>query len=255
MGKRKYGISTISLTPWSLGPKGFEKSLDIAEELGLDGIQALPMRGWPSEPSLYARHLDEPWDKLIISFGDAWNSGTVTQALKRRFGFGKEGYPTFLDLYLFGFGRRPVQVLETMGKVFGWEKYINPKFSNSEYRYLLKINSDNVQIQNYVDYKHGLVWDTSHVREQGMPDWRNLLSTLPTESIKLIHFHPKDENELAEFVAGNKNELSEMLEFLAVKVSKDCPIIIETCPMIFRSRKSLIKKGCLVRDVLFDYMG
>ena len=139
--RRKYGISTISLVPWSFGHKGFEKSLDIAEELGLDGIQALPMRGWTLEPSLYARYLDDPWDKLIISFEGAWNSGTVIQALKRRFGFGKEGYPTFLDLYLFGFGRRPEQVLKTMDKVFGWEKYISHKFSNSGYRYLLEINS------------------------------------------------------------------------------------------------------------------
>ncbi|KKS44182.1 MAG: hypothetical protein UV08_C0025G0008 [Parcubacteria group bacterium GW2011_GWA2_42_18] len=253
--RRKYGISTISLVPWSFGHKGFEKSLDIAEELGLDGIQALPMRGWTLEPSLYARYLDDPWDKLIISFEGAWNSGTVIQALKRRFGFGKEGYPTFLDLYLFGFGRRPEQVLKTMDKVFGWEKYISHKFSNSGYRYLLEINSDNVQIQNYIDYKHGLVWDTYHVREQGMPDWRQLLSSLPAESIKLIHFHPKDKKELAEFIAGKENELTEMLGALVDKALKDCPIIIETRPMIFRSRKSLIGRLRVIRDILFNYIG
>jgi hypothetical protein len=88
-----------------------------------------------------------------------------------------------------------------------------------------------------------------------MPDWRQLLSALPAESIKVVHFHPKDETELAEFMAYKNNELTEMLEALAVMVSKDCPVIIETRPVMFRRRKSLIKKLRRIRDILFDYMG
>lgn len=253
---RKYGISTVSLVPYSLGRDGFKNSLDIAiSSLGLSGIQALPMRGWSNDKYHYARYLGDPLDQIILSFEGSWNSGTIFQALKRRFGSKREGYPTFLDLYLFG--RKPEAVLKVMDDVFGWDKYISHKFENSGYRYMVEIGPDNVQIQNYVDYKHGLVWDTWHVREEGMPDWRDLLSALPPESIKLIHFHPKDEGELAEFMSGKANELDDMLQALRLKVSPDCPLILETRPRIgsFVSRKSMMKKLRLIRDTVFDILG
>jgi len=46
-----------------------------------------------------------------------------------------------------------------------------------------------------------------------------------------------------------------MLGALVDKALKDCPIIIETRPMIFRSRKSLIGRLRVIRDILFNYIG
>lgn len=251
---RKYGISTISLVPYSFGTEGFKNSLDIAIiDLGLSGIQALPMRGWSNDRYHYSRYLGDPLDKIILSFEGPWNSGSVWQAFARTLGSKKEGYPTFLDLYLFG--RNPMPVLKAMDNVFGWEKYISYTI-NSGYRYMVEIGPDNVQIQNYVDYRHGLVWDTCHTREKGMPDWKELLSALSSESIKLIHFHPKDEGELAQLIGGWGNELADMLDALRLKVSPDCPVILETRPKIgFVSRKSMIKRLSLIRDTVCDILG
>lgn len=255
MGRKK-AISTISLITDSLGPKGFENSLDIATlELKLDGIQALPMRGWPACKDYYASLLHEPWDKMVLSFEGPWNSGSVWQAMRRRFNFEKEGDPTFLDLYLFGVN--PMPVLRAMGNVFGWDKYISHRLG---YKYMTEIYPVNVQIQNYIDYKYGLVWDTWHVREKGMPDWRDLLSALSTENIKMIHLHPKDEDELTKLIKGEENELTEMLHALRLKVSADCPVVLETRPKISffdskKSKNSMIKELCMVRDVVFDILG
>ncbi|MEK7070329.1 MAG: hypothetical protein AAB966_00825, partial [Patescibacteria group bacterium] len=166
---RKYGVSVISLVPHSLGSMGLQKSLDTAIcELGLDGIQALPMRGWSCNQKSYEELLPKNLKELVISFESSWNYGTAFQALKRRFGFGEEGYPTFLDLYLFD--KESESILRVMENIFGWDKYISHTLRNSGYRYMAEIGPDNVQIQNYVDYKHGLVWDTWHVREKYMPD-------------------------------------------------------------------------------------
>lgn len=256
---RKYGISTVSLVPFSLGKKGFEKSLDIVEKLGLNGIQALPMRGWPVDKNYYASNLQEPWDKMILSFEGAWNSGTIRERFSRTASEMKKGYPTFMDWYLFGFN--PKSVLEAVRQVFGWQKFIDHKFGD----YWCKVEiypEASTQIQNYLNYPSGvgLVWDTRHVRDKGMPDWRKLLSELPSESIKMIHFQPKDEIELTKFMNGEKNELSIMLKALADKVFKDCPVILEIKPRIravlgMESMKSLMNRIKPIRDAVFDILG
>lgn len=254
--RRKYGVSTVAVVPESLGPKGFENSLDIAQDLKLDGIQALPMRGWPSNKYYYANYLQDPWDKMILSFEGPWNSGSVWQAFARTLGSKKLGYPTFLDLFLFG--RNPMSVLWAMEQVFGLDKYISHSLRKEEYLYdMIEITSDNTQIQNYVDYKHGLVWDTWHTREKGMPDWINLLSALSPESIKMIHFHPKDERELNQLIKGEGNELADMLHALRLKVSPDCPVVLETRPKIrhFVSKKSMLERLRQIRDTVYDILG
>lgn len=229
---RKYAVSTVSLVPHSLGKEGFKRSLDIEKKLRLGGIHALPMRGWSTDVELYKSHHEQ-----VISFEGPCNSSTL------------------MDLYLFGFNPKPV--LEAMENSFGLDRFIDHKFGDRWC--MVEICPEaSTQIQNYLNYPSGvgLVWDTRYVREKEMPDWKFLLSELPPESIKMIRFQPKDENELAEFINYQKNELAKMLEDLALKVSGDCSVILEIKPTIktMMSRDSLMRKLSIIYGIIRDIM-
>lgn len=245
---RKYGINVVSLTPFSLGKKGFKKSLDIAEKLGLDGIQALPMRGWHKDNESYEDCRDK-----VISFEDPWNSGTLGERFRRTISEIKKGYPTFMDVYLFGFNPKPF--LKATEKIFGQSKFIDHKLN--AYRYMVEIYPQvSNKIGDYTDPNRRLVWDTRHVRDKGMPDWKSLLSELSPESIKMIHFQPKNEKELVEFMNYKENELMKMLQGLALKVSRDCPMILEIKPTI-RSMMSfdfLMKRLSFIKGIVSDIL-
>lgn len=85
---RKYGISVVSLFPWSWGLGGPQRGLHIAIEAGYDGIQYVPMWGWGSNLGL---------GRYVISYEDAWNYGPVWQVLMRHLGL-RSNAPTLLDL-------------------------------------------------------------------------------------------------------------------------------------------------------------
>jgi len=88
----------------------------------------------------------------------------------------------------------------------------------------------------YAGYDKPVCWDTLHVRRphrwtgELMPDWRHLLSLLPTDSIHLIHVHPSA-GEIA-LLGGNRRGgcgLKDMLKILRDK-APNAPAIVEAAP-------------------------
>jgi len=71
---RKYGISVVSLFPWSWGPGGLQRAVSLAKVAGYDGVQALPLRGWDfSDLGRYSAS--------ILAYEDAWNNGSLWRAI------------------------------------------------------------------------------------------------------------------------------------------------------------------------------
>jgi hypothetical protein len=222
MEKRKYGITAVSLWPWSLGSRGPERSIKMAMDAGYDGIQAIPIKGWSYEKV-------DDWGKYVISFEDAWNTGPLWKAILREIGLMKEPAPRMVDWLLFGkvLTYHYPNAIESL-------HHPDPKQKGVLEMYPDLWNDP----QKYIDYANqggSLCWDTWHIRRpirgtvepEPLGDWRKLLKALPGGSIKLIHVHPI-QMEIREFLAGEFNELAQML--LALSYKTNAPAIVEVFP-------------------------
>lgn len=215
---RRYGVSAVSMFPYSWGPGGPLRAKRMAFEAGYSGIQAMPLRGWMNTP---LKH----WEGSVLSFEDAWNYGPVWQIPLRHLGLKSDG-PTLMDWLLFGSRVSPYfpnAIPSVHHKQLGVATEIHPELSTSVFEYL-----------DYTEAGGKLVWDTWHVRrpyrdgKPGIRDWRELMDRLPSESIALIHVHvTKDDLQGFMSAAG---ELTHMLRRLRLKVSKSVPAIIEIAP-------------------------
>lgn len=222
---RQYGVSVVSLFPWSLGPGGPKKTVQMAKSAGYDGIQALPLRGWGGTPL-------SAYETYVLAFEDAWNYGGFWEVPLRMLGVRPEG-PTFLDWVLF---RSPHStsfanaIPSAHHMRLGVATEIHPELTTN--------------VDDYVSFCEAggkLCWDTWHVRrnrregQPGIADWKDLLRQLPEDAIALIHVHLV-KGEIESFFAG-EGELVEMLAKLNETVSADVPVIIEIAPpMTTRSR-------------------
>lgn len=245
--ERKIGVSVASLLPWSLGKDGIYKSIEIAvEKSGFNGLQILPMRRWQAEETL------GDW---VISFEDAWNSGSFFGAIEReiyqfvtRKKCAMEEKPRFYDWFLFGNREEACDIAYHFRQEFWRAIYI----SNEWPSYSAKADYNAIELcpemfpmrkQNIFDQIcaiSNIAFDTEHVTRKGRHGeppiaecwkWRDLIELIEPERIKLIHVKPH-------FPAGS--ELPQMLATLAKK-TKDtmCPVILEAKP-IFRSKKKTI---------------
>jgi hypothetical protein len=232
---RRYGISVVSLWPWTMrGPKF---TVSMAQEAGFDGIQVLPMRLW--------KHSErEGWEDAVISWEDAWNYGPLWQAVLRTFGVSLEGAPTLLDLALFS--RRHIPPFRKA--IPSWHNFVNwyPVEIHPE------LSLDVSDYQKYCSMGGSLVWDTYHVvRPHGKTgesfgDWRKLLRMLPKGSISLIHVHVVQE-DVSGFLGGTSKTL-EMLDALAV-AAPGVPAILEIAPPLRGYRDTIAHLGLFERTM------
>lgn len=214
---RQYGVSVVSLFPWSLGPKGPEKSVDMALEVGFDGIQVLPLKGWS-----YKRVRD--WEKHVLAYENAWNYGHLWQVPLRHLGVRPKG-PTILDWVMFGKEHStffPNAVYSAHLMQPGAATEIHPELATDIDEYV-----------NYCQNGGKVCWDTYHVRRNkrdgtlGIQDWRQLLLRLPPSSIELIHVHLV-KNEVEKFISGG-GDLMEMLVALK-RFAPEAIAVIEVAP-------------------------
>lgn len=257
---RKYGISTISLWPLSLGLGGFDRSIKIAKKAGFDGIQTLPMKWWPYKKARRGH-------KDVISFENAWNYGPLWKALLRKFGFLDEapGTPRLGEWALFG--NKEMSVPNAM---FCTHR-INEVRSHPNW--VLEISADfSPEKSVYIDFATGLgrlCWDTLHVRRPAGQhgddlskvneesilvadgDWYNLLDELPGESIRLIHVRPA-KGELESLLDGKSSTLTDMLALLAAVAPRNTPAILELFPVFVKGKGISYLNDVLeaVKDIL-----
>lgn len=223
---RLFTVSCVSLFPYSIGRKGFRRSMEMAERAGFGGIQGLPLRGW--------EHLEKFPTDTILSIEDAWNYGTLSKGLMRTFKLADDPYPTLIDWALFG--PKPHKALNTLRNLWPGASYISHDFGET----LMEINPEaSINHKPYLSYLPGLVWDTWHVRRPHrrngttIEDWDVLLEQLPSESIQLIHVHPSAEESFRLIKGSCGPELERMLEALQRKTANsNCPIVLEVTPAL-----------------------
>lgn len=218
---RKYGVSVFSLFPWSLGPKGPERSVKMAREAGFDGVQALPMKWWSYE------RVDN-WQKYVLAYEDAWNYGPLWQVPLRYLGIRPKG-PTALDWITFGKAAStsfPDAILSAHHMQRGVATEIHPELS-----------TDIEEYDRYCREGNKVCWDTYHVRRSkrdgtpGIEYWTNLIKRIPVHrSIELIHVHPV-KSEMEKFMVYGGGELVAMLLVLK-RLAPTATAIIEVAPLL-----------------------
>lgn len=215
---RQFGVSVVSLWPWSIGPKGPERAIKMAKEAGFDGIQALPMKFWS-----YKRI--RGWEKDVISWEDAWNYGPLWQVPLRHLGVLEDPAPTAVDWIMFGKKTSPVfpKAIASMHHFGeGVSAEIHPELATKHQVYL-----------DHCAQGGMLTWDTFHVtrlhRQTGkhINQWSTLLMQIPTENLALIHVHPARSD--TESLIQGSSFLNPMLEALGQK-TQNTPVILEVFP-------------------------
>lgn len=252
----RIGINIVSLLPWSLGRNGLMRSWKIASELGYDGLQVLPLKGWKG----FHR---APWDN-IISFEEAWNNGSFIDALRRTFTDPEnEKLPTLLDWLLFGKKEESEEVFSAFRNVLSAAMHI-VHILDSHYPYPLEINPelgwDAGNAVRVLDLDAmPLVLDTLHLRRLGRHGEPPLFSTvsnclyfiseLDKEKVAFVHFHPKDDNELKGFLRGEPTNSLRLILIGIYSRGVNCPIIVEIPPLkrfLFKDFKVL---GSILQEI------
>ncbi len=238
---RKYGVSTVSFAPWSLGPGAPLRTVRMARDAGYDGIQFLPLRGWGDTP---LRH----WEKDVLAFEDAWNYGTWGEALLRHIDKRRTG-PTLLDLILF------------RSEYSTFFPNAVPSVHHFQLGVATEVYPDlETKTEAYVDFVAAggaLCWDTWHSRRPrrdglaGIPNWEQLLHALPENAVKLIHVHPV-RHELVDFWNGI-GELIYMLGALRERFPA-VTAIVEVAPTI-QTKKATITALSNLRKHIAAYLG
>lgn len=233
---RKYGISAVSFFPWCLGPGGHCRTIEMALAAGFNGIQALPLRGWDLE------ELGNLSD-YVISVENAWNYGPIWQVPLRHLGI-MPNAPTLKNLIfkraaLDGQFAQKIEHDWTSGALVE----ISPKLETRESVYVRKA---------YKEYK--FVWDTRHIREEEMGDWRKFLYFLPFDSIGLVHVQPIG-RETEELIQGI-GDLPEMLRALNERIEPTVPVILELHPKLAKltTPKSTIRWAAELRDATARFL-
>jgi hypothetical protein len=232
----RYGISTISLWPYSLGPGGMARSIDMAREAGFFGIQAVAMKGWGD---VKVSNLS----RFVLSYELPWSDGSLINEIKKI--------------------KRPKDILNVpinvafFGKL-GSQNY--PTAIHSEHDFVsvdqwataVEIHPDLcLDTAPYLNYAYDggkLCWDTYHVRRdhRERPDvsisWVRLLYMLPEQSITLVHVHLTDDiNGFME----NRGPTVFMLRDLQQqrnKLADDVFVILEVKPQLLASKDKVIQR-------------
>lgn len=269
--KRQIGISVASLLPWSLGKDGFRRSIDLIAKADFDGLQILPFRGWifcddedeyGKKTNLDASGVSGLNSDLVISFEDAWNSGSFFGALQREAvqlitrKCIREHKPRLWDWFLFGSREQSEKAVQGFIKYFpqaiyvsnGWPKYIKREYGTELCPEMIPKSDKSTRDEIFDRISrilNSIVWDTKHIlrgRRHGEPpialttnsshdNWRELLEKIHVEQIKLIHVKPKFPSEL---------ELHKMLNSLAKKTQGTlCPVILEDKPVCSSQQKTI----------------
>jgi hypothetical protein len=218
---RKFGVSVISMLPYSLGPNGLGRSVEIAVNAGMDGVQALPLYGW--NPKLFP-------ERGVLSIEEAWGQGSnYSQHSVRNYLLFDREYRSFY-LYNKLYAKYPYAI-RSMHGVYTDPVEIHPELKISE--------------EGYLRAGFPIVFDTLHVRRIGAngeppvtTDPLRFISLLG-KRIQLIHLRLSHEEEKSLL---KQEETSEI-----VKVAKSlnnytkCNVILELVPKI-QSKTQLIKR-------------
>jgi len=218
---RKFGVSVISMLPYSLGPNGLGRSIEIAVNAGMDGVQALPLYGW--NPNLFP-------EKGVISIEEAWGQGSnYKQNSVRNYLLFDREYRSFY-LYNKLYAKYPYAI-RSMHGVYTDPVEIHPELKISE--------------QGYLKAGFPIVFDTHHVRRIGAngeppitTDPLRFISLLG-KRVQLIHLRLSQDEEKSLL---NQDETSEI-----VKVARSlnnftkCNVILELIPKL-QSKNQLIKR-------------
>lgn len=222
--KRQLGVSVITLIPWSYGPGGFGRALRLAKRAGFDGLQVLPLRGWGLLG--YPKY----WDNGVISWEDAWNTGSFWEVPLRHLGRRPDG-PLFLDWVLFPNKKAPVlgatyvaHYLDSFGVV-----EVHPELSlDPEWYAQQAFNGFRFCIDtHHLTRPHRVIGDKL--------DWENILLALPTKSVELIHLNLRDSNALEEF-KNDTGRVSRICSWIEVRYPY-VPIILEVPPLALHPKK------------------
>jgi hypothetical protein len=230
---RVIGINVISLFPHSAGKEGPQNAINIAHKAEFAGIQASPLRGW-----WYGEM--HKWHKYVISYEDAFNFGSLWQALFRNLIAEpiKKVFPKFtvntrnpliLDWVLFDHPYAP--------RYPGAMKVV-PRISKND---VVEINPElGLSVGQLIDLaRNGQKYclDTTHLFRKGregeafIGDVRRLIEDLPESSVKLLHVHPL-RNQIDPFLSGEYTAFTELVRMLGKRFPK-APAIVEVLPRPF----------------------
>ena len=218
---RKFGVSVISILPYSLGPNGLGRSIEIAKGIGLDGVQALPLYGW--DPKLFPK-------KGVLSIEQAWNldDNYYPNIIRNYLLFDRE----YRSFYLYNklYVKYPYAT-RAMPGVYTDPVEIHPELKFSE--------------EEYLKAEYPIVFDTLHTRRNGIngepPITTDLIRFISQigKRIHLIHLRLDDEEEVQ---LSKQDEHSEIVKIVRTlnKFTK-CNVIFELIPK-FQSKNQVIKR-------------
>lgn len=216
---RKFGVSVISMLPYSLGPNGLGRSIEIAKSAGMDGVQALPLYGW--NPNLFP-------EKGVLSIEEAWGLGSNYNPnyIRNYLLFDRE----YRSFYLYNklYAKYPYAIRSMHGV------YTDPVEVHPE----LKISED-----GYLRAGFPIVFDTHHVRRTGAngepPVTTNPLRfiSLLGKRIQLIHLRLSSSEEES---LQKQDEASEIVQIVrTLNNYTKCNVILELVPKL-QSKNQLI---------------
>lgn len=245
MRKRICAINCVSLIPHTL--MGPAHTVEIAVKSGFDGIQLLPLRGWPYRKILTIRD-------HIVSQENAWqqyqnNNGSLLKAIMSTLRNIKS--PEFR------LGEWLIFNKSTLPPIPGALQCTNIPLDLTGY--VLEVSeetsTDLKLYETWVKEGYKFCIDTNHLdrphRINGLKigggDWDKTLKIFPKGSIGLIHIRPRDKKELNLFMNGKPCALLDKIEALSGITSIDVPWVLEIAPRL-RSKKNLIKYLSLLRQ-------
>jgi len=218
---RKLGVSVISLLPYSLGPDGLGRSVELAKKAGLSGVKALPLHGW--DPKKFPL-------KGVMSIQEAWRSSTnhYSANVKNYLLFDREHrsfyiYNKLLVKYPYA--------LRSMRGVYVDAVEIRPELNITE--------------DEYLKAEYPVVLDTQHIRRMGdsgqtqiTKDPEGFITDLG-KRIQLIQLQLSEEEEDDLFHHNEKSDIVKIVRTL--NLNTKCNVILETIPK-FQSKDQLIKR-------------
>jgi hypothetical protein len=219
--QRRIAVSTGSLFPYSWGPGGLMRSLNIARRSNIHYLQILPFIGL-SQDEMEEFSLKYPG--TVLSYEGDWRG----RSFKKTFGkiFKNRDWPSILSPALFG-SSQSVQNKLQMAKRFFPEAYaIDANWLGSLCEVKpLEIDKSNDICLNQQD----LVFDTWHIREGDKFDEPVVFFQENLARLKLIHFQTRKKKELLAFIGGEKKN-NILRELMIVAFRSDNHVVIELPP-------------------------
>jgi len=235
---------------------GVRFAWEKAQRLGFEGLQTLPVVGWNR---WNLRRL--PDDAVVAIESDAWNQGTVFQALRRHWmdfrGIPvtpRDEPPTLADLFLFGTRKhrarartfaqqegfpRAVLIRHKMAEEGGVLELCPEALADLAARERIPFSTARKRLLDVghplcLDYRHLVRWNRYNQDERVTASPVLFLAELSREQIQAVHINPDSREQLEDWLAGNPSRFSAFFDAVASKLAgqgRQIPVVAEIYPL------------------------